>query len=137
MGFKMAEIWTSVKDYAEKHGITIQAVYQQINRKQNKEFIAQHSKKIQGVKHLDEEAVKFLESKRENSPAVIVQSDDRERIAQLEAEKEALFLKVVELQEIIMKKSEKIEQLQEANIQLLEDKAKKAEEPRKWWEFWK
>ena len=87
----MAEIWTSVKDYAEKNGITIQAVYQQINRKQNKEFIAQHSKKIKGVKHLDEEAVKFLESKRENSPAVIVQSDDRERIAQLEAEKEALL----------------------------------------------
>lgn len=126
----MAEQWTSIKEYAENHSITIQAVYQQINRKQNKDFISQHSRKIKGVKYLDDEAVAYLESKRENSPTVILQTDDKERMEQLENENKRLLLKIAELQEVIIAKSDKIEQLQEANILLLEQKQEK---PKGFW----
>lgn len=125
----------SIKEYAEKHSITIQAVYQQINRKQNKEFLSQHTQKIKGVKYLDDEAVEFLESKRENSPSVIIQSDDKEHIEHLENENKKLLIKVAELQESIILKSDKIEQLQEANIRLLEEQ--KEEPIKKSKSFWK
>lgn len=110
----------TIKEYAEKHGISIQAVYQQLKRKQNKEFLVDHIQVIGGVKYLDDEAVAFLESKRESSPSVIIQTDSKEIIDQLENDNKTLLLKVAELQEAIITKSNKIEQLQEANMLLLE-----------------
>ena len=47
----------TIKEYAESHGVTIQAVYQQMNRKKNKKFIDEHTRKIDGKKYLDQEAV--------------------------------------------------------------------------------
>lgn len=120
----------SVKEYAKEHGITIQAVYQQINRKKNKEFLQEHIFKRDGVKYLDEEAVAYLEHQRVHAPTIIMQTDDKERIEQLENENKMLLLKVAELQETIIAKSEKIEQLQEANILLLEQKQEK---PKGFW----
>lgn len=120
----------SVKEYAKEHGITIQAVYQQINRKKNKEFLQGHIFKRDGVKYLDEEAVSYLEHQRVHAPTIIMQTDDKERIEQLENENKMLLLKVAELQETIIAKSEKIEQLQEANILLLEQKQEK---PKGFW----
>lgn len=132
----MVETWTSIKEYAEKKGVTIQAVYQQINRKQNKDFISQHSRKINGIKYLDDEAVAYLESKRENSPTVVIQTDDKERMEELERQNEMLKAKVMELQELVIAKSDKIEQLQD--ILLLEQKKEVPEEVHKkpWWKFW-
>ncbi|MDP2947602.1 MAG: hypothetical protein Q8N88_05800 [Nanoarchaeota archaeon] len=111
----------TIKEYAEKHGVSIQAVYQQLKRKQNKAFLSQHIEKIDGVTYLDPEAVAFLESKRENSPSVIVRTAEHEVIEQLTQENKNLLIKVAQLQEVIITKSEKIEQLQEANILLLEE----------------
>lgn len=119
----------TIKEYAENHGVTIQAVYQQLKRKQNKEFLDSHIQKISGIKYLDDEAVDFLESKRDNSPTVIIQTEDRVLLDQLESENKNLLLKIAELHEIIIKKSEKIEQLQEASILLLEEK-KDEEKPK-------
>ena len=112
----------TIKEYAETHGVTIQAVYQQLKRKQNKDFLNQHIEKINGVTYLDPEAVEFLESKRENSPSVIIRTAEHEVIEQLTQENKNLLIKVAQLQEVVIAKSEKIEQLQEANILLLEEK---------------
>ena len=112
----------TVKEYAEMHGITIQAVYQQLKRKQNKEFLSKHTEKINGVTFLNSEAVDFLERKRENSPSVIVRTSEHEQIDQLNQENKNLLIKVAQLQEVIISKSERIEQLQNANILLLEEK---------------
>ena len=112
----------TIKEYAETHGVTIQAVYQQLKRKQYKDFLNQHIEKINGVTYLDPEAVAFLESKRENSPSVIIRTAEHEVIEQLTQENKNLLIKVAQLQEVVIAKSEKIEQLQEANILLLEEK---------------
>lgn len=113
----------TIKEYAEKHNITIQAVYQQLKRKQNKEFLSKHIEKINGVTYLHTEAVEFLESKRENAPSVIVRTSEHEMIDQLTQENKNLLIKVAQLQEALIIKSEKIEQLQEANILLLAEKS--------------
>lgn len=112
----------TIKEYADMHGITIQAVYQQLKRKQNKEFLSNHIEKINGVTYLDPEAVKFLESKRENSPSVIIRTSEHEMIDQLTQENKNLLVKVAQLQEVIISKSQRIEQLQDANILLLAEK---------------
>ncbi len=132
----MAEGLVTVKEYANNHGVTIQAVYQQINRKKNKKFIQEHIHKINGIKYLDEDAVKYLENQRVNTPAVIMQTDDRERVEQLENENKRLLQKIAELQDVIIEKSEKIEQLQDANILLLEQKQDDMKK-KPWWMLWK
>ncbi len=50
----------TIKEYAEAQGIRTQAVYQQIKRKKNKDFIEQHSEIINGITYLDDEAVESL-----------------------------------------------------------------------------
>lgn len=121
----------TIKEYAESHSVTIQAVYQQINRKQNKEFISKNIKKINGVKYLNDEAVSFLESKRANSPSVIIQTGENEKIEQLENENKILLLKVTELQDLLLKEKDQIKQLQQDKILLLENSES---QKRKWWQ---
>lgn len=136
------ENWTSVKEYAENHGISAQAVYQQLKRKKNRDFIAQHSKKEHGTTYLDADAVRYLENQRDSSPAVVVVENSKERIQELEHEKEVLLLQVTELQKVIIAKSERIEQLQQNLLDSREEYNKllieqKEQPQRKWWEFWK
>lgn len=114
----------SVKEYAKEHGVTIQAVYQQINRKKNKEFLQGHIFKRDGVKYLDEEAVEYLERQRIHTPSIIMQTEDKERVEQLELENKRLLLKVAELQEELLREKDQVKLLQEEKIVLLEQKDK-------------
>ncbi len=129
-GAEMSDL-ISVKDYAKSHGVTIQAVYQQMKRKNNKEFIDQHTQKIDGVKYLDSEAVAFLEAKKENTPVVVVQQDKDEEIERLKEENRLLMSKIAGLQDALLQEKGKVEQLKDEKIILLE----KAEKKRKWWFF--
>ena len=130
----------SIKEYAEKSGKSVQAVYKQIKSKENSIHLEGHifEKKIKNrnVKFLDETAIKILDESSKQTPIIMVQTDNKEHIENLEKENKNLILKIAELQEIIILKSEKIEKLQEANILLLEEKK---EEPQKkiWWKFGK
>jgi hypothetical protein len=121
----------SLKDYAKSKAISYEAVRKQVNRYRAE--LKEHIIKKNRTQYLDEEAVAFLDKKRENNPVIVLQNDDREHIEQLEAENKKLLIKVAELQEAIIVKSDKIEQLQEANILLLE---KKDEVKKTWWKFW-
>lgn len=110
----------TIKEYASKNGVTIQAVYQQINRKSNKEFLKEHIEIVNGIKHLDEVAVEYLESKHENSPTVIIDTNEKDRIDELENENHNLLLKVAQLQEALLKEKDQVKLLQQEKISLFE-----------------
>lgn len=82
----------TIKEYAKKHNITIQAVYQQINRQKHAEALEGHIEVIKGIKYLDDEAVSILEAARESSPAIVVQENKDERILELENEIKKLLV---------------------------------------------
>lgn len=122
----------TVKEYAENKGKSVQSVYQQMKRKDN-------SKKLEGhivvkrvgnkeTKFLDTVAVEILDEASRQAPQVIMETMDKERIEELEAENKLLVQKIVELQDQLIKKTEKIELLQEANILLLEQKQERMQE---------
>ena len=122
----------TVKDFAKLHGKSVQAVYKQIKGKENAEALKGHivvrKAGNRSTQFLDEEAVKILEAASEQTPQVIVQTNDKEKIEQLEAANKALLVKVADLQEQLLKEKDQVKQLQEDKIKLLE--AKK-EEPEK------
>lgn len=124
----------SIKDYAKSKAISYEAVRKQVNR--YKAELGEHISRENRTQYLDEEAVAFLDKKRDGNPVVILQTDDKEHIEQLENENKRLLIKVAELQETIIAKSDKIEQLQEANILLLEQKkdTEQEEPPKGFWQ---
>lgn len=77
----------SVKDYAEQRGKTVQAVYQQMKRKENAVALAGHvtTHKIgnKHVKFLDEEAVAILDAGTNSTPSIIIQTETEEKLAEV------------------------------------------------------
>lgn len=128
----------SMKDYAEQKGISYEAVRRSVNR--YKEELEGHIVVQNRTKFLDDEAVAFLDSKRQQSPIVIVNQDKNEELERLRNEKEALLIKIAELQDALLQEKDKVAVLQEKNIALLEakvDSSTEIPEVRKpWWKFW-
>lgn len=122
----------SLKEYAKNKGVSYEAVRKQVNR--YKDELKGHISKVNRTQYLDEEAVAFLDSKRAESPIVIMESGKDEEIQRLEMENKALLLKVAELQEALLKEKDQVKLLQNEKIELLEAKNQKAE--KKWWQFW-
>lgn len=137
MGFKMGEIkFFTIKEYAEKNHKSVQAVYGQLKRKENAALLKKHIfiRKInnKNTKVLDEEAIKILDEASRQAPSIVMQKDTSEELDQLKIENRNLLIKVGELQEAIIKKSEKIELLQNNNILLLEQK-NEVQKKKHWW----
>lgn len=122
----------SLKEYAKNKGVSYEAVRKQVNR--YKDELKGHISKVNRTQYLDEEAVAFLDSKRAESPIIIMESGKDEEIQRLEMENKALLLKVAELQESLLKEKDQVKLLQNEKIELLEAKNQKAE--KKWWQFW-
>lgn len=122
----------SLKEYAKNKGVSYEAVRKQVNR--YKDELKGHISKVNRTQYLDEEAVAFLDSKRAESPIIIMESGKDEEIQRLEMENKALLLKVAELQEALLKEKDQVKFLQNEKIELLEEKNQKAE--KKWWQFW-
>lgn len=120
----MVDGMISIKEYAKLNSKSVQAVYKQMKSKENSNALKGHihTLKINNkeTKFLDADAVAILDDASRQAPTVIIQTEDKTLIEQLTMENKNLLLKVAELQEIIINKSEKIEKLQEANILLLE-----------------
>lgn len=85
----------SLKDYAKQNNITYEAVRQQVNRYADE--LGGHIIRDGRQQFLDEEAVAFLDGKRQKNPVVIIQQDKDEMIELLRREKEELLTKVAEL----------------------------------------
>lgn len=128
----------SMKDYAEQKGISYEAVRRSVNR--YKEELEGHIVVQNRTKFLDDEAVAFLDSKRQQSPIVIINQDKNEELERLRNEKEALLIKIAELQDALLQEKDKVAVLQKKNIALLEakvDNSTEITEGRKpWWKFW-
>lgn len=123
----------TIKEYAEIKGVSTQAVYKQL--KTHEKNLQGHIQKIKGTRYLDDEAVAYLNMQSENSPAVVIQTDNEEILENLKAENESLKAKVMILQEQLISKSDMIISLQE-EMRLLTEK--KEEQPRTEKEsFWK
>lgn len=122
----------SLKEYAKNKGVSYEAVRKQVNR--YKDELKGHISKVNRTQYLDEEAVDFLDSKRAESPIIIMESGKDDEIQRLEMENKALLLKVAELQEALLKEKDQVKLLQNEKIELLEAKNQKAE--KKWWQFW-
>lgn len=110
----------SMKDYAAKKNISYEAVRQQVVR--YKEDLDGHIIKDGRQQFLDEEAVAFLDAKRQKNPVAIIQQSKDEAIEQLRGEKENLLLKVADLQDQLLRTMESAHQAQlaAARVDLLE-----------------
>lgn len=115
----------TIKELAEQYGKSVQAVYKQMQSKENAEALRGHVhvRKVgnKNTKLLDEEAVAILTRASAQSPQVIIQTSDKELIAALERENKAMLLKITELQDRLIEAQPKIA-LAEANQKLLESK---------------
>ena len=123
----------TLKEYAKNNNVSYEAIRKQVVR--YKKELEGHITKIRKTQYLDDEAVKFLDSKRQENPIIIQQADQSEEIAQLKREKEALLIKIATLQEELLKEKDQVKVLQNEKIELLE--AKNQEAQSKWWQFWK
>lgn len=144
----------SMKEYAKQKGITYEAVRKQVSR--YKEELEGHISKSNRTQYLDDEAVAFLDKKRAESPIIIMEQNKDDEILRLQDENKALLLKVAELQDALIHEKDRVQQLQDEKIALLEEQkvqllagqsetaVSDPDEPerkqprwKKWFPFWK
>lgn len=82
----------SLKDYAAQKNISYEAVRQQVVR--YKDELAGHVIRDGRQQFLDEEAVAFLDAKRQKNPVAIIQMNKDEQIEDLRLEREQLLHKI-------------------------------------------
>lgn len=140
----------TIKEYAEKSGKSVQAVYKQMKAKENAALLEGHIlfRKIgnKSTKVLDDEAVKILDEASRTAPTVVLQSGKDDMIERLQTEKEqlinenkALLIKVAELQEQLLQEKDNVKLLQQEKIELLEEKQTKYPDEEKgtfWSRIW-
>lgn len=97
-----------IKTYAERHGISTQAVYKQIAN--HKEELKAHIVFQSGKRFLDDRAVSILEKYRYSASTVVVERENEEEVNELKVENAKLKNQLLELQS-------KYIALQEKNIE--------------------
>lgn len=144
----------SMREYAEKCGVSYEAVRKQVNRYSAE--LGEHIYKVGRTQFLDDEAVAFLDAHREKSPIVILSHDKDDRIEELEAENEALKIQVMQLQGKLIERDDRIIELSDKLLALTAAPKPPADEvapaptpdPKQpvpeqegkaipWWQFWK
>ena len=110
----------SLKDYAAEKGISYEAVRKQVNRYRSE--LDGHILKENRTQYLDDEAVAFLDEKRQGNPIVIMESSKDEEIQRLSNENKALLLKLTEVQDKLVRSQETISELQTEKLQLQQEK---------------
>ena len=110
----------TLKEYAEKKSISYEAVRKQVSR--YREELGDHIKKEGRTQYLDDWAEEFLDDRRASNVVVMYEHAKDERIEELEQQNQNLRLKVMELQEKIIARDEKLFEMQE-QLNLLTAKA--------------
>lgn len=82
----------SLRDYAKQNHVSYEAVRKQVSR--YKKELGEHIVMDGRQQFLDEEAVEFLNDKRQKNPVIIVQQDKDETIEALRLENKNLLTKV-------------------------------------------
>lgn len=122
----------TVKEYAERKGKSVQAVYKQMRAKENATLLENHIflQKVgnKTAKVLDDEAVRILDEASRKIPTVIVQNGKDDIIESLRMENKQLLLKVADLQDQLLHEKDNVKLLQQEKIALLEEKEEKQED---------
>lgn len=122
----------TVKEYAERKGKSVQAVYKQMRAKENATLLENHIflQKVgnKTAKVLDDEAVRILDEASRKIPTVIVQDGKDDIIESLRMENKQLLLKVADLQDQLLHEKDNVKLLQQEKIALLEEKEEKQED---------
>lgn len=118
----------SFKEYARIHNVSYEAVRRQVARYAHE--LEGHVIKDGRQQFLDEEAVAFLDERRQKNPVVIYQESKDEELARLRAEKEALLEDLNMAKDRIIAQQDRLHALSNADqkIQLLEANSKASEE---------
>ena len=95
----------TLRDYAKQNNISYEAVRKQVVRYQDE--LAGHLIKDGRQQFLDEEAVAFLDARRQKNPVAIIQIEKDEKIEQLEKENKQLLLALTSVQEALLAEKEK------------------------------
>ena len=96
----------SIKNYAEKCGVSYEAVRKQVSR--YRADLGDHII-IQGrTQYLDDEAVLFLDNKRAVNPVIIVENEKNDQIEELKEQNENLKIKIMELQDQLIRSQDQL-----------------------------
>lgn len=112
----------TLRDYAKQNNVSYEAVRKQVVRYADE--LGDHIIRDGRQQFLDEEAVAFLDGKRQKNPVAIIQQDKDERIEALRQEKENLLMKIATIQEELLQEKDKVQTLLEeknGQIMLLEN----------------
>ena len=90
----------TIRDYADSHHITSEAVRRQIARYSDE--LGEHVIVKGNRKYLDDFAVEFLYDPRQDRPIIVADTSRDEQIAAAEAENKNLLIKIAELQERLL-----------------------------------
>ena len=122
----------SLKAYAEQKRVSYEAVRQQVIR--YKKELGNHIIRDGRQQFLDEEAVAFLDEKRQKNPVTVIQQDKNEQIEALEEQVKQLLMKTAaqadRIAELSEWKAEKAVDIAGAEQQklLLEERTKRVEQ---------
>lgn len=102
----------TLRDYAKQNNISYEAVRKQVVRYASE--LGDHIIKDGRQQFLDEEAVAFLDAKRQKNPVAIIQQDKDETIEALRRDKETLLIKVAEQADIIARQAADLREADQA-----------------------
>lgn len=111
----------TLRDYAKQNNISYEAVRKQVVRYQKE--LDGHLIKDGRQQFLDEEAVAFLDARRQKNPVAIIQIEKDEMIEQLKNENKQLLVALTSVQEALLAEKDKTEALlaeKKEEISLLE-----------------
>ena len=112
----------TLKQFAEDQGISYEAVRRAVKRHGDK--LNGHIIENDGVRYLDEEAVKILKERRRESPIVVQTMDQGEEIRELTAQIESLRAQLMQAQNELLSSKDRIIALQDEVKAGIEDKTK-------------
>ena len=110
-----------IGEYAKRHNVTYEAVRQQVVR--YKKDLEGHITKKGNAQYLDDEAVKFLDEKRQDNPVVVIQADKDETIERLEREKSNLLIELARSKDETARSREEVAEGLKKQLVLLEEKS--------------
>ena len=112
----------TLKQFADDQGISYEAVRRAVKRHGDK--LNGHIIENDGVRYLDEEAVKILKERRRESPIVVQTMDQGEEIRELTAQIESLRAQLMQAQNELLSSKDRIIALQDEVKAGIEDKTK-------------
>lgn len=111
----------TIKQYAEDHDLSYEAVRKQIARFEKSELKG-HVRKQNRKKYLDAFAVNFLDNHRFKSAVSVTYSQRTDELNQLREENTNLLKQIANLQQQIIQEKETNSQLQQKIVLMLESK---------------